>query len=350
MFTEQDHFLGQLLAAAIELMLGDKALITHAGSCPHGFYAQVYPPFPLGEGYFKPLQENMQKFIDDGEAQVLEMSQKNAILFAQSLGKKRLAKKIEGLGQDMVQLFRVHNYIALYPYGLGNVGKFSVDRLESIERGGFRVFGHRTEVDVKENFHLNRLSEVGEFFKGDFLFKQKGLECRGQFIRAFEKAMEGVQFVDTGPWSKETFHRVKMLQIPFTTQVGQCDVAGDDDPFSGLKGIKRITTDQFFYLVESEKVEEGISSCLRLIEKWIKILGIRGNFTERGRGRVSWMVQDPFGTTFEGPYVERHPSGCLTGSLMGPLELMIAIHAEEKFTWNLENQESMSKSAFHKFV
>jgi hypothetical protein len=162
---------------------------------------------------------------------------------------------------------------------------------------------------------------------------------------------EGVAIIDVGQPSKDSFKKVKELGYKFSTQVVEFGVFQQkEDPFFGLKGLSHQTADRFFYLIESENVREATSSCLRLIEKWTKILGIRGNFTESDRGRISWMVQDPFGATFEGPYIERHPSGCLTGSLMGPLELLIAIHAEEKFTWNLENQESMSKSAFHKSV
>ncbi|MFZ4772867.1 MAG: hypothetical protein ACOYK9_02620 [Chlamydiia bacterium] len=355
MFIEKDPLLGHLLAAAIELMVGEKALITHAGSCPHGFYADVYPPFSLGEGYFTPLKDHIKSFLKERQVHFMEMHKKNAVAFLLSVSKKRMSKRVEAGSAETVRLIRVHNYVAIFPSEVEEIPvieDFSLDAIIPLDRGGFRILGHRQGVEPKKNFHLDHLSELGIFFQGEFLFNRQGLECKNIFLGSFFDLMKEarVEVVDTGPFGKETFKRVKEMGFSFATQVIESDFCGEMDPFSGWKGLSRVTTDRFFHLAQNEKVKDTESSCLRLIEKWTKILGIRGNFTERDRGRISWMVQDPYGTIYEGPFVERHPSGCLTGSLMGPLELMIAIHAEEKFTWNLENQESMSKSAFHKFV
>jgi hypothetical protein len=344
MYIKQDHLLGQLLAAAIELMVGDKALIAHAGGCPYGFYADVYAPFVLGEGYFTPLKEHMKNFLLKDRIAVYTMEKKNAASFLTHKGKKRELKKLEEFPEGQVCLLEIENSIFLSKQAdpsWEHLEDFSIDRLELLERGGVRFFGKRTGIKPLSNFHFDNLHLYGKWMQKEFLWNQKGVSLKKLWKDKFEKFVlkEGVEMIDLGPLSKETFKKVKHLDIPFTTQWIEQESYTQQDPFFGWKGLERQTADRFFYLVKNQNVREAMSSCLRLIEKWTKILGIRGNFTDSDRGRVSWMVQDPFGATFEGPFVERHPSGCLTGSIMGPLELLIAIHAEEKFTWNLENQE-----------
>lgn len=356
MYTDKDHLLGHLLASALELMIGEKALIAHSGGCPHGFYADVYAPFAIGEGYFAPLREHMERFIEKKEVHQMVMQKQNAEAFLQSHQKKRLVKALNAIEYQQVNLLQVGQSFFLIenPFlEIEKPGRFTLDQLVPLERGGFRVLGHRDQVLSKQNYHLEHVAFFGRFYQNEFLWNANGCKLKKTFIQSFLHLMEqeGVALIDVGQFSKDTFKKVKELGFKFSTQIVEFETSKQkEDPFFGLKGLSHQTADRFFYLIESENVREATSSCLRLIEKWTKILGIRGNFTESDRGRISWMVQDPFGATFEGPHIERHPSGCLTGSLMGPLELLIAIHAEEKFTWNLENQESMSKSAFHKSV
>lgn len=356
MYTDKDHLLGHLLASALELMIGEKALIAYSGGCPQGFYADVYAPFAIGEGYFTPLKEHMQRFLEKKEVRQMVMQKQNAVAFLQSLQKKRLLKALDAVEYQQVNLLQVGQSFFLLETPFLEIEKledFTIDQLVPLDKGGFRVLGHRSLVASKQNFHLKHLGLFGRFYQKEFLWNPKGCKLKKSYIDAFLQLMEeeGVAIIDVGQPSKDSFKKVKELGFKFSTQIVEFGVSQQkEDPFFGLKGLTHQTADRFFYLIENEKVREATTSCLRLIEKWTKILGIRGNFTESDRGRISWMVQDPFGATFEGPHIERHPSGCLTGSLMGPLELLIAIHAEEKFTWNLENQESMSKSAFHKSV
>jgi hypothetical protein len=344
MYTKQDHFLGQLLAASIELMVGAKALIPHAGGCPYGFYADVYAPFLLGEGYFEPLKEHMIRFCQSDRISTFTMEKKNAEAFLEHKGKKRLKKKLEEILENQVCLVQIEDSMFISKDkepSWENLGDFSIDKMELLDRGGVRFFGKRKGVASQQNFHLAGLGAFGDWYQQEFLWNRKGIILKKRWRELFEKFLEkeGFEWIDVGTLSKDTFKKVKHLGFLKPVHWVEENTLTEQDPFFGWKGLNQRTQDRFFYLVENQNVREAMTSCLRLIEKWTKILGIRGNFTDSDRGRVSWMVQDPFGATFEGPYVERHPSGCLTGSIMGPLELLIAIHAEEKFTWNLENQE-----------
>jgi hypothetical protein len=344
MYTSQDHFLGQLLAASIELMVGAKAFIPHAGGCPYGFYADVYAPFLPGEGYFGPLKEHMIRFCQNNRISSFTMEKKNAEAFLEHKGKKRLKKKLEEILENQVCLLEIEDSLFISKDkepSWQDLGDFSIDKMELLDRGGVRFFGKRNGSPPLQNFHLEGMHAFGDWYQQEFLWNHNGIKLKRRWTETFEKFLEkeGFDWIDVGALSKETFKKVKHIALPKTVQWTEVHIATEQDPFFGWKGLSNCTQDRFFYLVENQNVREAMSSCLRLIEKWTKILGIRGNFTDRDRGRVSWMVQDPFGATFEGPYVERHPSGCLTGSIMGPLELLIAIHAEEKFTWNLENQE-----------
>jgi len=344
MYTEKDHLLGHLLAAALELMVGEKALIAFSGGCPYGFYTDVFPPFPLGAGYLAPLKDHMENFIRKKDLKTYVMEKKNAEAFLAHRNKKRTLKKLQETVKETVVLLQIQESFFILdqePTSLELKGDFTLDRIDPLERGGFRFYGKGAKEEPKKNFHLQELKNFGIWHQKEFLWNRAGCKLKKDWILFFEKWIEreGGSWIDTGFYSKETFKKVKELDILFSFQWTAIPIETKSDPFFGLKGLEVQTSDRFFYLVENENVRDAMSSCLRLIEKWTKILGIRGNFTDRDKGRVSWMVQDPFGAVFEGPHVERHPSGCLTGSIMGPLELLIAIHAEEKFTWNLENQE-----------
>ena len=93
MYTEKDHLLGHLLAAALELMVGEKALIAFSGGSPYGFYTDVFPPFPVGVGYLAPLKDHMENFIRKKDLKTYVMEKKNAEAFLAHRNKKRVLKK-----------------------------------------------------------------------------------------------------------------------------------------------------------------------------------------------------------------------------------------------------------------
>jgi hypothetical protein len=354
MYTDEDHFLGALLAASFELMLGDKVLISHCGGCPHGFFADIFASFPPSKGYFPPVKEHMQNFFKDKAFSLLEMEPKNAKNFLLQKQKKRLAGLLDGQLRSTVKIILVGQSIYLTPLqSIGaSLSEFTLDEIIPLDRGGVRVLGSRKGLEKKTNYHLEHLKELGVFYGEQFLWSPEGVSLKEKWLNIFKKFLSdnAVPVIDTGDFDKETFKKIRTFGLPFVTQLTQQMQVSVDDPFFGLKSLVRFTTDRFFLQVEPGEFEQGMSSCLRLIEKWTKIIGICGKFHRGDRGRVSWIITDPYGAEFEGPFVERHPSGCITGSLMGPLELLIAIHAEEKLTWNLENQESTNKSVFHKSV
>jgi hypothetical protein len=107
MYTQKDHLLGHLLAAALELMVGEKALIAFSGGCPYGFYADVFPPFPLGVGYLAPLKDHMENFIRKKDLKTYVMEKKNAEAFLAHRNKKRTLKKLQETSKETVVLLQI---------------------------------------------------------------------------------------------------------------------------------------------------------------------------------------------------------------------------------------------------